>query len=128
MKPTKKITLVNRRLVQPLNAYNIYFMLERHKLVDEMEGLCGTAAVQHHRQISYDLAGYDFLTLPLPDLPPRYQNLQLPLGWFVPGKNSKRKHRKTHGCEYFDINAAIFAHSLLSAMSWQHFCMLHHLV
>jgi hypothetical protein len=37
-------------------------MLERHKLVDQMEGLCGTAAVQHHRQISYDLAGYDFLT------------------------------------------------------------------
>jgi len=115
MKPNTKVPLVNRRLVQPHNAYNIYFILERHKLIEEMEGLCGTAAVQHHRQISYNLTGYDFLTLP--DLPPRFQNLQLPLGWFVPGKNSKRKHRKTHGCEYFDIDAAIFARYLLSSMS-----------
>ena len=114
MKSNIKVTLANRRLAQPHNAYNIYFILERYKLIHEMEWSCGTGAVQHHPQISYDLAGYDFLTLP--DLPPPYQNLQLPLGWFVPGKNSKRKHRKTHGCELFDIDAAIFARSLLSAL------------
>ena len=114
MKSNIKVTLANRRLAQPHNAYNIYFILERYKLIYEMEWSCGTGAVQHHPQISYDLAGYDFLTLP--DLPPPYQNLQLPLGWFVPGKNSKRKHRKTHGCELFDIDAAIFARSLLSAL------------
>ena len=34
----------------------------------------------------------------------------------MPGKNSKRKHRKTPGCELFDIDAAIFARSLLSAL------------
>ena len=78
-----------------------------------MEGLRGTAAVQNHQQISYDLAGYDFLSLP--DLPPRFQNLELPPGWFVPGKNSKRKHTKTHGCELFDT-AGAFAPSLRSAL------------
>ena len=114
MKSNIKVTLANRRLAQPHNAYNIYFILERYKLIHEMEWSCGTGAVQHHPQISYDLAGYDFLTLP--DLPPPHQNLQLPLGWFVPGKNSKRKHRKTPGCELFDIDAAIFARSLLSAL------------
>ena len=115
MKSNTKLTLANRRLAQPHNAYNIFFMLERYKLIHEMEGLCGTAAVQHHQQISYDLAGYDFLTLP--DLPPRFQNLQLPLGWFVPGKNSKRRHKKTHGCELlFNIDAAFFDRSLLSAL------------
>jgi hypothetical protein len=114
MKSNIKVTLANRRLAQPHNAYNIYFMLERYKMIHEMEGLCGTAAVQHHHQISYDLSGYDLLTLP--DLPPRFQNLQLPLGWFVPGKNSKRKHIKTRGCELFDIDAAFSARSFLSAL------------
>ena len=107
------LTLPSMRLFQPHNAYNIYFMLERYQLIHEMEGLCGIAAVQNHQQISYDLAGYDFL--PLPDLPPRFQKLQLPLGWFVPGKNSKRKHTKTHGCELFDT-ADAFARSLLRTL------------
>jgi hypothetical protein len=109
-----KVTLANRRLAQPHNAYNIYFMLERYKLIHEMEGSCGTAAAQHHQQISYDLGGYDLLTLP--DLPPRFQNLQLPLGWLVPGKNSNRKHTKTHGCEFFDIDGAFSALSFLSVL------------
>ena len=107
MKSNIIVTLANRRLAQPHNAYNIYFMLERYKLIHDMEGSCGTAA--------YDLNGYDLLTLP--DLPPGFQNLQLPLGWFVPGKNSKRKHKKTHGCESFDIDVAFFACSLLSLFS-----------
>ena len=113
MKSNMKVTLANRRLPQPHNSYNIYFMLERYRLIHEMEGLRGTAAVQNHQQISYDLAGYDIL--PLPDLPTRFQNLELPPGWFVPGKNSKRKHTKTHGCELFDT-ADVFARSLLSAL------------
>jgi hypothetical protein len=114
MKSNMKVTLANKRLAQPHNAYNIYFMLERYMLIHEMEGLGRTAAAEHHQQISYDLGGYDLLTLP--DLPPQFQNLQLPVGWFVPGKNSKRKHTKTHGCESFDIDAALFACSVLSAL------------
>ena len=110
MKSNKEVTLVNRRLFWAHNAYNIYLIVERSRLIHEMEGSSGTAAVQNHQ---YDLAGYDLL--PLPDLPPRFQKLQLPLGWFVPGKNSKRKHTKTHGCELFDT-ADVFARSLLSAL------------
>jgi hypothetical protein len=55
------LTLPRMRLYQPHNAYNIYFMLERQRLIQEMKELCGTKAVQHHEQISYDLTGYDFL-------------------------------------------------------------------
>ena len=113
MKSNMKVSLANKRLPQPHNAYNIYFMLERYQLIHEMEGLRGKAAVQNPQQISYDLAGYDFL--PLPDLPPRFQNLELPPGWFVPGKNSKRKHTKTRGCELFDTGD-VFARSLRSAL------------
>ena len=66
-------------------------------------------AVNQHQQLGYDLAGYDFLTLP--DLPPRYQNLQMPEGWFVPGKNSKQKHMVSHGRELPDVGG-IFARSV----------------
>ena len=85
----------NKRICQPLNVYNIYFILERQRLFQEMKGSGETAA--DHDELPRDLAGYDFLSLP--DLPPRYQELQLPHGWFVPGKNSKRKHVRSHGCE-----------------------------
>jgi hypothetical protein len=108
MKPNMTATSATMRLAQPHNAYNIFFMLERQRLIHEMEKSCGTAAVDKHQQLSYDLAGYDFLTLP--DFPLRYQNLQMPEGWFVPGKNSKRKHVRSHGRELpaFD---GIFARS-----------------
>ena len=77
MKSNIKVTLANRRLAQPHNAYNIYFMLERYKLIHDMEGSCGTAA--------YNLNGYDLLTLPV--LPPGFQSLQLPLGFLTRDHN-----------------------------------------
>ena len=62
-----------------------------------IEESCGKAAEDHNQQLSCDLSGYDFLSLP--DLPPRFQHVHMPQGWYVPGKNSKRKHVKSHGCE-----------------------------
>ena len=83
---------------QPLNVYNIFFILERARLLSqEVDGSGETATVQKHHDLSRDLAGYDHLGLP--DLPPRFQELQMSPGWFVSGKNSKRKHVKSHGCE-----------------------------
>jgi hypothetical protein len=85
------------------NFYNIFFILERQKLIQEKEGWCGTTAVEQRPR---DLAGYECLSLP--DLPPRFQDLQLPQGWFVSaGKNPNRKHVKSHGCEYANIDNAV---------------------
>jgi hypothetical protein len=82
----------------PHNAYNVFFILERQWLLNEMMSdrghgvLSGSAAAV---EPSYSLGGYESLVLP--GLPTRYQHLQMPSGWFVPGKNSKRKHTKTKG-------------------------------
>ncbi len=93
----KNVAISNKRLPQPHNVYNIFFMLERQRLIQMIEESCGKAAADHNQQLSCDLSGYDFLSLP--DLPPRFQHVHMPQGWYVPGKNSKRKHVKSHGCE-----------------------------
>jgi len=80
----------------PHNAYNVFFTLERLRIdaFDKMMDASSSESETNQLQKSYDLDGYESLVLP--DLPPRYQHMQLPLGWFVPGKNSKRKHTKNH--------------------------------
>jgi hypothetical protein len=92
-----------KRLSQPHNVYNIFFMLERQRLIQMIEESCGKAVADHQQQLSYNLSGYDFLSLP--DLPSRFQHVRMPEGWYVPGKNSKRKHVKSHGCKFllFDL-------------------------
>jgi hypothetical protein len=85
----------------PHNAYNVFFTLERLRIVDMMMDASSSESETNQLQKSYDLDGYESLVLP--DLPQRYHHLQLPLGWFVPGKNSKRKHTKNRGyCELGD--------------------------
>jgi hypothetical protein len=88
----------NKQLHRPYHAYNIFFMLERERLIQEMKELGGTVDAKQHHQLSYDLAGYGFITLP--DLPPRFQHVHMPKGWYAPGKNTKRKHVRTHGCKF----------------------------
>ena len=89
-----------RRRPQPSNVYNVFFTLERFRLIDTMADASCTKSEANQLQKSYDLDGYE--SLALPDLPPRYQHLQLPMGWFVPGKNSKRKHTKSENdCELY---------------------------
>jgi hypothetical protein len=84
----------SRRTTMPHNAYNVFFTLERRRIVDMMMDASSSESESNKQQKSYNLDGYESLVLP--DLPPRYQHLQLPMGWFVPGKNSKRKHTKSH--------------------------------
>ena len=89
-----------RRRPQPSNVYNVFHTLERFRLIDTMADASSTKSEASQLQKSYDLDGYE--SLALPDLPPRYQHLQLPMGWFVPGKNSKRKHTKSeNNCELY---------------------------
>ena len=88
------------RRPQPSNAYNVFFTLERFRLIDTMANASSSESETNQQQKSYDLDGYE--SLALPDIPPRYQHLQLPMGWFVPGKNSKRKHTKSkNNCELY---------------------------
>jgi hypothetical protein len=95
----KDAAFSNKRRSQPLTAYNIFFMLERHLIVREKERFSGVAAANEKHQLPYDLGGYESLSLP--ELPSRFRSLILPQGWYVPGRNIKRqrKHVKTHGGE-----------------------------
>ena len=102
MNGTPENTRPHLRLPQPHNAYNIYFILERQRLIDEIElRMWDPDAVKEQKEefSLYDLtgSGYDFLSLP--DFPPRFINLNMPHGWYVPGRNSKRKHVRSHGRE-----------------------------
>ena len=74
-------------LRRPHDACSIYFILEKERIANELsaKGSSGKKAAEHQQELSFDLAGYDFLSLP--DPPTQYRNLQLPHGWFVRGKD-----------------------------------------
>ena len=84
---------------RPYNVYNIFFILERARLIQtcaEVTAVGKTPEIDQSTS-SCDVAGFDLLCLP--DLPPRYHGVHLPPDWYVPGKNAKRKHVSKHGCE-----------------------------
>ena len=89
-------------LPRPHSAYNIFFILERTRLAEDYSGGGSPAASPHIAKIAspdLEFAGYDRLRLPI--LPPCFRDLQsLPLNWFVPGRNAKRKHVATNGSEW----------------------------
>ncbi len=87
-------------LARPYNVYNIFFILERARIVQAAIEHATNGATTPAKQLqssSADFSGYDLLCLP--DLPPRYHDLILPPDWYVSGKNAKRKHVATHGRE-----------------------------
>lgn len=103
---------------KPYNNYNIFFILERVRLIEARKGSKDSAAAgndeeshKSQQQQSSDASGNSSIItgstgyedLDLPPLPARYQHLKtvLPPDWFVPGKRkkSKRKHKATHGRE-----------------------------
>jgi hypothetical protein len=93
-----RIVVKPQSLARPYNVYNIFFILERARLIEEV---CTQGSNVKSRQPSsspVDFFGYDLLCLP--DLPPRYRFLDLPPDWYVPGKNAKRKHVATNGREF----------------------------
>ena len=87
----------SEQLSRSYSSYNIFFILERFRLLER------NGWIDHQIQQSHMLTGYE--DLELPPLPPKYKHLEttLPNGWYMPGKKkqTKRKHKKTHGCEYF---------------------------
>ncbi len=113
IKPTMNendVTLSNKHVHRQHNVYNIFYMLERQRLIQELNEMCEISAANQNQQQSNDRAGYDLHGLP--DLPSRYQHVHMPQGWYVPGKNSKRKHVKSHGCE------SLILMTLLLVLCW----------
>jgi len=100
----EKDTTSKSSVVRPYNSYNIYFTLERFRLLMSKKKDLPNAAVLLNAKdylppskISFN--GYDGITMP--PLPPRYEHLEsvLPANWYAPGKHihAKRKHTATHG-------------------------------
>ena len=81
----------------PFNEYNLFLILEKHRISKLKE-------LYHSKRFSRSKAAADERTskvdryegIELPKLPPRYQHLDLPDDWFVSGSKSQRSHRKLH--------------------------------
>jgi hypothetical protein len=93
-----QIVVKPQGLTRPYNVYNIFFILERARLLEEVCAQGSNAKSRQPSSSPVDFSEYDLLCLPV--LPPRYQFLELPPDWYVPGKNAKRKHVATNGREF----------------------------
>ncbi|EJK62186.1 hypothetical protein THAOC_17213 [Thalassiosira oceanica] len=86
---------------RPLNRFNLFFILERERLLMQMNDQGDNPAEKATEKASElppgIATGYEGLKMP--ELPPRFKDLTLPDDWFVPGKRKlvKRRHRKSHG-------------------------------
>lgn len=87
----------NGKLSLPYNSYNVFYILERERIINERNGK------QPIRESSGDDFNY-YGPLDLPPLPPRYHHLESTLvpNWYIPGarKLAKRKHVKSHGGQW----------------------------
>ena len=84
------------KVAKPYNNYNIFFILERELLLQER----GSGSSSPSSGANFSFNGYENINLP--ELPPRYQQLEAILdpNWYVAGKKTrgaKRKHTKSHG-------------------------------
>ena len=107
---------------RPYNVYNIFFILERARLLQD----CirdthhddGNQRKSQSLSSCCDLVGFEQLNLP--ELPPRYLGLQLPPDWYVPGGKAKRRHVATNGCEYSQHRLFIFVIVLMGVLLMKH--------
>lgn len=92
---------------RPLNRFNLYYILERERL---LQSSAEYKPGQSNQPLPPGIiTGYEGLELP--ELPPRYSHLELPKDWFVPGKRKlvRRSHRKNHGLISFKEIAQVTA-------------------
>ena len=86
-------SLLTMKTKRPYNVYNIFFLLERARLLQE-------ASVEDAKRTTTNFLSHpDVYPLSLPELPPRYHGLNLPSGWYMPWTKAKRKHVATNGRE-----------------------------
>ena len=93
-----KPTTAKKTLARPHNCYNIFFLLERERLLQSRPDYNPIQAAAALSPVPEDVAGYGYLELP--DLPTRYKGLVMQPAWYVPGRNINRKHVKSHGCKF----------------------------
>lgn len=82
---------------RPYNRYNIYFTLEREKIILTKGGL--TTWQKDTWEPQPIKRGYENLNIP--PLPPRFSHLDVPEGWCMPGEQKRRPHRRSHGVATF---------------------------
>ena len=97
---------------RPYNRYNVYFILERERLVLERGGSTKWSSMtKSNPEAAQVKEGYEHLDIPK-QLPPRFSHLYVPEGWYAPGPElKKRPHRRSHGVASFKELAKEIAQS-----------------
>ena len=72
---------------RPYTPYNIFYLLERERLVQEPNVSSNAASTNRERVYPEDDV----------ELPARYKGIVMNPQWYDPNRKEKRKHRKTHG-------------------------------
>ena len=88
-KSVSKNVDVSKPFRRPYNRYNLFFILERERLI-QMRG--GYTSRMHSASFPKS-----YFRVELPPFPPRYNDFVIPDNWYFPvKKNGKRLHRKSH--------------------------------
>ena len=96
----KKQTTKSKKNPRPYNRYNIYFILERERLILAKGGTTKWSSPSSSKDAMVPInEGYK--NMELPHLPMRFVHLTVPDGWCVPCQQKRRPHRKTHGVASF---------------------------
>eukprot|EP00584_Thalassiosira_punctigera_P003452 CAMPEP_0172528424 /NCGR_PEP_ID=MMETSP1067-20121228/2824_1 /TAXON_ID=265564 ORGANISM="Thalassiosira punctigera, Strain Tpunct2005C2" /NCGR_SAMPLE_ID=MMETSP1067 /ASSEMBLY_ACC=CAM_ASM_000444 /LENGTH=334 /DNA_ID=CAMNT_0013312323 /DNA_START=1 /DNA_END=1005 /DNA_ORIENTATION=+ len=91
---------------RPYNRYNVWFILERERIILSKGGSTkrSTSRPSLQRSIQKECERLD-----LPPLPPRFRHLDLPANWCLASSTKRRPHRKTHGVVAFRELVALIA-------------------
>ncbi len=102
---------------RPLNNYNLFFILELELLLlqnnetnspSPSSSSSSTTASSYPGPVSFN--DYIDLVHNFPPLPSKYQSIDLPVDWFMHGKDKKqRRHIRSHGIIMFSDLAALIA-------------------
>ena len=102
---------------RPLNSYNLFFILERQLLlqsngiVEPCNHLPSSALSLSSDIATADYDNYKDLATQFPPMPSKYRCLDLPVDWFMHGKNKQktRAHSRSHGIISFRDMAKMMA-------------------
>ncbi|EJK77112.1 hypothetical protein THAOC_01076 [Thalassiosira oceanica] len=79
--------------IKPYNRYNLFFILERELILQQNNPTYDP--IETLRVPDY-VTGFEGIEMPS-KLPKWYSKLVLPPGWYLPGRNKRRSHKKRHG-------------------------------